>query len=346
MSLDRSPLVTVFVAVMILAAAAMACNAPSGATAPPPAETQPPQATPLAPPGSELVTLTPGLPANPMGATNVETHIRSGPGTDYATLGVLAVGLPIRLTGRNADKSWLQVEFSASPDGRAWIFAANVNVNPAVNVDALPVISVPPAPTRTPTPSPTVTPTSRPPTATATPTRRPLPATAPPTVMSILRADKTQLTPGQCTTLRWDVDNVKALYMDFGQGKEALVGHDTRQVCLETTTTYTLEVLNSDDTWSQYAVTITVSGQCGNTPIIARFEVSDSKVKSGKSVIFSWDVLCAQAVFFKEDEGELQPVGGHDWRRVLPLETTVYHLIVIAKDNSEMREEITVKVEK
>ena len=41
-------------------------------------------------------------------------------------------------------------------------------------------------------------------------------------------------------TFHKNVDNVKALYMDFGHGKEALVGHDTRQVCLETTTTYTL----------------------------------------------------------------------------------------------------------
>jgi hypothetical protein len=51
------------------------------------------------------------------------------------------------------------------------------------------------------------------------------------------RADKTSLSyPGECTTLRWDVENVRDLFLD-GLG---VVGHDSRQVCPVSLTTYTL----------------------------------------------------------------------------------------------------------
>ncbi len=51
------------------------------------------------------------------------------------------------------------------------------------------------------------------------------------------RADSTSLSySGECTTLRWDVENVRSLFLD-GQG---VVGHDSRQVCPVSTTTYTL----------------------------------------------------------------------------------------------------------
>jgi hypothetical protein len=87
-----------------------------------------------------------------------------------------------------------------------------------------------------------------PPAATPTPTHTP----SSPGVS--FRADAYTITAGSCTWLRWDVDNVRAVYLD-GQG---VVGHDQRQVCPNATTTYTLRIVRLDGTDALYPITITV----------------------------------------------------------------------------------------
>lgn len=52
------------------------------------------------------------------------------------------------------------------------------------------------------------------------------------------RADLTTITRGQCTTLRWDVENATAVFLE-GNG---VPGHGAQQVCPNNTTTYTLRV--------------------------------------------------------------------------------------------------------
>lgn len=55
------------------------------------------------------------------------------------------------------------------------------------------------------------------------------------------RADKTQLAPGGCTTLRWDVEHAKEVYLD-GQG---VVGHSSKKVCPKATHTFVLYVVHA-----------------------------------------------------------------------------------------------------
>jgi hypothetical protein len=69
------------------------------------------------------------------------------------------------------------------------------------------------------------------------------------------RADEYTITSGNCTWLRWDVDNVRQVYLD-GQG---VVGHDQRQVCPTATTVYRLRVVRLDGTEAVYPLTITVT---------------------------------------------------------------------------------------
>jgi hypothetical protein len=117
-------------------------------------------------------------------------------------------------------------------------------------------------PTPTQTEIPTTTPTgTRTPVATATPTDTP---TSTPTTPACgdadFRADETQVEAGSYTTLRWDVDNVKAVYLD-GKG---VGGHDSQQVgpLCDPQYTYTLRVVCPDDSEKNYTVTINVSGTC------------------------------------------------------------------------------------
>ncbi|MFQ6057492.1 MAG: sigma-70 family RNA polymerase sigma factor [Anaerolineae bacterium] len=51
--------------------------------------------------------------------------------------------------------------------------------------------------------------------------------------------DRDTIKQGECTTLRWGVEYVRAVYLD-GEG---VAGHDSRQVCPSQTTTYTLHVV-------------------------------------------------------------------------------------------------------
>jgi heat shock protein HslJ len=106
-------------------------------------------------------------------------------------------------------------------------------------------------------------PTSAPGTAPAAPTAPPLTApTETPLPEIAFWADETTIDAGQCTTVRWSVNNVQAVwvypkganYEDFpraGQGSE--------QVCLVTTTTFEMRVLQRDGSTVFREVTVNVT---------------------------------------------------------------------------------------
>jgi len=75
------------------------------------------------------------------------------------------------------------------------------------------------------------------------------------------RADQTSIEQGQCTTLRWDVENATAVYLD-GDG---VMGHDSRQVCPAQNQTYTLHV-EAAQGGGDRQVTIQVSAPQDTTP--------------------------------------------------------------------------------
>jgi uncharacterized protein YraI len=88
-----------------------------------------------------------------------QLNVRSGPGTGFNSLGTLNARDVVRLTGKDANSTWLQIEFQAGPEGKGWINAAFVQ---AQGVDNLPII------TEAGEAIGTGTPTGIPPTATAT----------------------------------------------------------------------------------------------------------------------------------------------------------------------------------
>ncbi|MBE7555200.1 MAG: protein kinase [Anaerolineales bacterium] len=83
-----------------------------------------------------------------------------------------------------------------------------------------------------------------------------LPPTAVPTSSPaiIFQADRTTLSAGGCAILSWSVENVSAVYLDGGP----VTGQDSRQVCPNATTTYTLRVVKRDGSSSDVPVTITI----------------------------------------------------------------------------------------
>lgn len=67
-----------------------------------------------------------------------QLNVRSGAGTAYNTLGILNANDVVRLTGKNRDGSWLQIEFASGVNGKGWVNGAFVR---AEGLDALPIVA-------------------------------------------------------------------------------------------------------------------------------------------------------------------------------------------------------------
>jgi PKD repeat protein len=101
-------------------------------------------------------TATPTPPAATAAQLTVNAHalnVRTGPGVNYAILGVLLNGQKAEVTGRNADGTWWQIRFP-SGDGRGWVSAAYAT---AENIGNVPIVNAP-APPPPPPPTPTAVP--------------------------------------------------------------------------------------------------------------------------------------------------------------------------------------------
>ncbi len=85
---------------------------------------------------------------------------------------------------------------------------------------------------------------------------------APPTPPVVdFTADATSLTSGQCSVLRWTVENAEVVVL----GGQGVMAEDSRYVCPSQTRTYELEVLNEAGQFT-YEVTISVSQPTSTPP--------------------------------------------------------------------------------
>lgn len=140
--------------------------------APPPAE-QPPAVAPVEqPPAAQPVSEAPSQPAEQPAQSapepaptdtpvpvaevviNSNMNVRGGPGTNYNVVGAATQGQRYRVTGRNNDSSWWEIDFN----GRAgWVFGQLVtpqNTQAVALAANIPAPPPPPPPTATPVPPP------------------------------------------------------------------------------------------------------------------------------------------------------------------------------------------------
>jgi hypothetical protein len=121
-------------------------------------------------------------------------------------------------------------------------------------------------------------------------------------------ADDTTLDQGECTTLRWDVQGVQAVYLN-GNG---VAGVSSTQVCPTEDTIYTLVAVKSDGSQDSRQVRIEVEddddgddndgGENGsdadgdNGPRIDWFTVDKNTISNGGCVELNWRVSDASGV--------------------------------------------------
>jgi heat shock protein HslJ len=178
-------------------------------------------------------------------------NIRSGPGTNFPVIGAARQGDTGTIVGRSQDRRWWVVDAPSLPGGMGWVSADFVA---ATNAEDVPVIPSPPPPPPTPTrvPPPTAVP----------PTRTPVPPTAMPNAQINFWADRTQINRGECATLFWDVNNVRAVWV-YPRGSDfnafPRTGQGSERVCPAATTTYEMRVQLTDGSTQFRQVTINVT---------------------------------------------------------------------------------------
>ncbi|MBI5033790.1 MAG: fibronectin type III domain-containing protein [Chloroflexi bacterium] len=114
-------------------------------------------------------------------------------------------------------------------------------------------------------------------------------------------ANPTSVQPGQCSTLRWDVDNVREVYFE-GAG---VAGHADQQQCPSQNTTYTLTVILIDGSVRTSTATVAVgnSSPSGQAPVApANLRVTSTTQTTAR---IAWDDRANN-----EDGFEIQIEGG------------------------------------
>ncbi|MCC6167019.1 MAG: META domain-containing protein [Caldilineaceae bacterium] len=258
-------------------------------------------------------------------------NIRSGPGVNFPVIGVALYGDEGEIIGRSADSRWWATTVPSAPDGIGWV---SVDFVIASNVENVRVIASPPPPVIPPTAVPPATPT-------------PLPApTATPAAQISLSADPTTINQGQCSTLRWSVQNVQAVWVyPRGQHFENFprAGEGSEVVCPNSTTVYEMRVLQRDGTTAFREVTVNVNAT--QQPQIS-FWARETTINQGQCTRLYWDVQNVQGVWVypQGQNWERFPRVGQDSERVCLDSTTTYEMRVLQRDNSVVNRQVTINV--
>lgn len=100
------------------------------------------------------VTSTPSGTVVEVKADNDFINVRSGPGTEYSEIGVLAAGDLVSAFGQTAGGTWIKISFSEGEGGIGWVYSPLVTL---VSGGDFPIVE--PPPTITPQVTPTIDPT-------------------------------------------------------------------------------------------------------------------------------------------------------------------------------------------
>jgi hypothetical protein len=158
------------------------------------------------------------------------------------------------------------------------------------------------------------------------------------------RADATSVNPGQCTTLRWNIDNVRAVYLWDGTNQQGVAGNDSRQVCPLNTTTYRLQVIYNDGTSLDYYQTVTVAG--GVAAPSVSFSASNTSIAQGQCTTLTWQVSGQynSIVLIDSSTGSTTVVGPNGSIQVCPTQSVNYILRVTGVDGRQYDTSVNVNV--
>jgi len=192
----------------------------------------------------------------------VDLNVRTGPGLDYQSVGVMPAGQSAQITGQSMDGNWWEIVYPATSNGRGWVSAGS-QYSAGQNTAGVPVASAPAAPTATPTatvPAPTATPE----TPAVVTVEVPVAEAQKPTIYQFT-ADRYTITAGESVTLSWDLANAQAAYLRHFDIMEGVVAPGSKVVSPAVTTVYTLIATNEvGSTTVQLTITVVPAADDGS----------------------------------------------------------------------------------
>lgn len=147
----------------------------------------------------------------------------------------------------------------------------------------------------------------------------------PPTEPQItFTADRTDLSPGECATLRWSIEGGTVFGARLNEESVALAGQ--RQVCPSETTRYGLDA-DIGTTMLHREITVNVTGTtCPGAPVIEFFRANPTTIDAGQSIILEWGPI-AHATSAVIDQGIGGPqMSGGMFGPLYPTQTITYTL--------------------
>jgi len=258
---------------------------------------------PAAQPTPAPAAVQPTVAATPTPATATLTvandfaRVRSGPGTAYQALGQINQNETAKVTGRNDDSTWWQIDYKGTP---GWVFGELVKVNDAAK--AVKVAVAPPAPTAP--PLPTVSIASLP---TAPP---PVPVAQSGTgAKGLLRVDKTTTQLNGTVNASWSVSDAREVFFDSGDGGGYRAAGGTMSVPvngISGSRTLRLKVTYNNGSVVEDAIDVRPDSALGSAPSSASTGSRgilrvDRTV--GSTINVSWNVSDAKEILFDSGDG-------------------------------------------
>jgi uncharacterized protein YraI len=157
------------------------------------------------------------------------------------------------------------------------------------------------------------------------------------------RADNPTITPGQCTTLRWNIDNVQGVWLWNGNNRQGIAGNSSQAVCPAQTQQYRLEVLQRNGVTSNFFVTVTVDASALSASI-TDFSVDNAWLVPNQCTGMRWTVTGTTKLIQLIDRSYVTTVGATGAINVCPGQTTTYILRVFDASGRQIDRALTVNV--
>lgn len=154
-------------------------------------------------------------------------------------------------------------------------------------------------------------------------------------------AEPPYVNAGGCAILRWDVQNVSAVYLD-GQ---PVIGQGQQQVCPCERTTYTLRVVKQDGQAVDQPLAVDVYGACATvtipppTKVEIEFSSDAPYVNAGSCTTLRWRVEGVREVYLDDE-----PVVGQGSKQVCPCAPETHTLHVIKRDGQTVDRALNIGV--
>ena len=145
-------------------------------------------------------------------------------------------------------------------------------------------------------------------------------------------ADSYQVVKGQCTTLRWNVTGVQAVFLNGG----GVNGVGSQEVCPQDNTTYELRVQDTSGVVTTKSLTIEAVPA---DQAIVYFWAGQYALPSGACTTLYWDVQNVKEVYLEETG-----VSGSGSKPACPSQSQYYSLRVVDNNDESIERQISITV--